>query len=473
MLFSDLNKIFVNAKIIGKLPKKKLKFISDHSENISVNTLYVINQNRNFKLSYLNKAISKNLNTVLTNRQINNTSVNQIIVKDLEKQILKLLKFIKPFPPKLSVAITGTNGKTSTTWYLSQICKINKISSKLTGTLGYFINLKKIKESTLTTPSNMNLYQFAYSSKNKSYYYIAEASSHGLHQERFKNIKIDIAAITNISHDHLDYHKNFNSYVNTKISLFAKYLKSNGVAIINYNLKNYKMIEEKLKKRNIKIITYGSKDIYFLKNKNLFLYIYGKKFKLEKFQLENNIQKENLECAIACAIAMKINTKKIINCLKMLKSAPGRFEAIKYKKKNSKIIIDYAHTPDALENILKNFSNEKFKPSLVFGCGGDRDKTKRRKMGLVAKKYANKIYITDDNPRNENPKIIRETIKKYCPNGFEIPNRKKAIFSAISNLEFNDILIIAGKGHENYQLIKNKKIDFNDFQIAKNFISKK
>ncbi len=471
MLFSDLNKIFVTSKIIGKLPKKKIKFISDNSKNISANTLFVVNKNKNFKLSYFHEAISKNLNTVLTNRHIKNSTVNQIIVKDIDKEILKLLKIIKPFPPISSVAITGTNGKTSSTWYLSQICKINKYPSKLTGTLGYFIDLKKIKESSLTTPSNLDLYQFAYSSNRKSYHYISEASSHGLHQGRFKNIKIDIAAITNISHDHLDYHGNFSSYVNTKLSLFTKILNSKGVAVVNSNLKIYKMIKKKLKNRKIKMITYGSGDVYFFKNNYLYLYIFGKKFKLQKFNLENNIQKENLECAIACALAMKISAKKIIHCLKMLKSAPGRFETINYRKKNSKIIIDYAHTPDALENVLKNFSDDKFKPSLVFGCGGDRDKLKRRKMGLVAARYANKIYITDDNPRNENPKNIRKTLKKYCPNGFEISNREKAILLAISNLDINDTLIIAGKGHENYQLIKNKKIDFNDFQIAKNIIS--
>ncbi len=472
MLFSDLNKILINGEIIGKLPKKKIKFISDHSKNINANTLFVINQNKNLKLSYFKEAISKNLNTVLTNRYIENSPVSQIIVKDLDKEILKLLKLTKPFPPKFSVAITGTNGKTSTSWYLSQICKINKIPFKLTGTIGYFINLKKIKESTLTTPSNLDLYQFAYSSNKNNYNYISEASSHGLHQGRYKNIKIDIAAITNISHDHLDYHKNFNSYVNTKLSLFTKNLDSKGVAVINSNLKNYKIIKKKLRNRKIKMITYGSADVFFFRDNNLYLNIFSKKFKLEKFKLENNIQKENLECAIACAIAMKISAKKIINCLNMLKSAPGRFEAINYKKKKSKIIIDYAHTPDALENILKNFSNDNFKPSLVFGCGGDRDKLKRRKMGLVAAKYANKIYITDDNPRYENPKNIRKIIKNYCPNGIEVPNRKKAILLAISKLDFNDILIIAGKGHENYQLIKNKKIDLNDFQIVKNFVSK-
>ena len=148
-----------------------------------------------------------------------------------------------------------------------------------------------------------------------------------------------------------------------------------------------------------------------------------------------------------------------------MKSAPGRFEVIKFRKKNSKIIIDYAHTPDALENILKTFSYDNFKPSLVFGCGGNRDREKRTKMGIVAKKYSNRVYITDDNPRYENPKTIRESIKKFCSKGVIISDRRKAIHEAILKLDVNDILIIAGKGHEKYQLIKNKKIEFNDYKM--------
>jgi UDP-N-acetylmuramyl-tripeptide synthetase len=470
MLFSDLKDIVNNQKIIGKLPKKKIKYISDHSKNVDGNTLLIINKKKNFKLSYLKEAISKNLNTIITNSFLKNCSLNQIIVKDLEKEISRLIKFRQPFLPKISVAITGTNGKTSTSWYLAQICKINRIPLKLTGTLGYFIDLKKYKDSVLTTPSNLDLYQFASESKKNKFCFITEASSHGLHQGRFNNFNIDIAAITNLSHDHLDYHKNFSSYINSKFLLFTKILNTKGVAVINSRLKNYRSLEKKIKERKIKIITFGSKDVFFYKNNNLYLYIFGKKYNLTKFQLINNIQKENLECAIACALAMNISINKIINCLHKLKSAPGRFEMINFRQKNSKIIIDYAHTPDALENILKTFSYDNFKPSLVFGCGGNRDKEKRKKMAILAKKYANRVYITDDNPRYENPKIIRESIKKYCPKGVEISNRRKAIHKAIFKLDVNDILIIAGKGHEKYQLIKNKKIEFNDYKIAKNFI---
>ena len=470
MLFSDLKDIFNNAKIIGILPKKKIKYVSDHSNNVNESTLLVVNQNKHFKLSYLKNAISKNLKTIISNDFIKNSSLNQIIVKKLEKEILKLVNLRQPFLPKVSVAITGTNGKTSTTWYLAQICKINNIPTKLTGTLGYFIDLKKYKSSELTTPSNLNLFQFANSNIKNKYSFISEASSHGLHQGRFDNFNIDIAAITNLTHDHLDYHKNFTSYKNSKFMLFTKILNHDGIAIINSRLKNYQSLVKKIKKRKIKIITFGDKDVYFCKKNFLKIYIFGKKYKITNFKLLNNIQKENIECAIACALAMNISIKKIINSLHKLKSAPGRFEIINLSKQKSKIIIDYAHTPDALKNILKTFSYNNFQPSLVFGCGGNRDKEKRKKMAIIAKKYANKVYITDDNPRYENPKSIRESIKKYCSKGVEIPNRRKAIYEAILKLDTNDILIIAGKGHEKYQIIKDKKIEFNDYKLAKNYI---
>ena len=467
MLFSEIPKILINAEVVGILPKKKIKFITDHSDKIASDALLVIN--KNFKQSYLNQAITKGLKVILTNTFLKKINLTQIVVSDLDKEVLNLLKFRQPIQPKLSIGITGTNGKTSTAWYLAQICNINKIPTKLVGTLGYFKNLKKIKDSTLTTPNSLDLYQFAYSNQKNKNYLILEASSHGLHQGRLNNINIDIAVFTNLSHDHLDYHKNFTSYAKSKFLLFSRVLNKKGIAVLNYRLKNYKDLKKKLKSKNIKIITFGSKDIYFYRNSSSILSIYGKKYKINKIDL-NSIQKENLECAIACAIAMKIKINKIINILPYLKSANGRFQEINYIKKSSKIIIDFAHTPDAFINVLKMYTNKKNKPSIVFGCGGERDKGKRKEMAIIAKKYADKIYITDDNPRNESAENIRKTLKKYCSKGIEIPNRRIAIKIAISEINTHEILIIAGKGHENFQIIKNNKIKFDDYEIAKNFI---
>ncbi len=469
MLFCDIQKICINAKIVGKLSKKKIKFITDHSKEVSSNTLLVINKEKNFKKKYLKDAISNGLNTILTNIYFKNISITQVIVEDLKSEVNKLLNVRQPFSPKKSIAITGTNGKTSVSFYLAQICKINNFKTKISGTIGYYKNYKKIREASLTTPSNLELYQFAYSSRKNDNIFISEASSHGLQQGRYHNLKIDIAAITNLSRDHLDYHKTFKNYMQSKLLLFSKFLNNRGTAIINSRLKNYKNFLSEVKSRNLKIIIFGSKDVFFEQKKYLKLHIYKKIYNIKNLNM-NKIQMENLECSIACALAIKISPKKIIESLEKLRSAPGRFEEINYKNKSSKIIIDYAHTPDALQILLETYSSNLFKPSLVFGCGGERDKGKRKKMALIANKYAERVYITDDNPRNENPSLIRKTLKKYCSKAKDIPNRRQAIHTAISEINKNDILIIAGKGHEKFQIIKNKNYLFDDYKIAKNFI---
>ena len=158
---------------------------------------------------------------------------------------------------------------------------------------------------------------------------------------------------------------------------------------------------------------------------------------------------------------------------KHLTNPPGRLQKLEYIKKKSTIIIDYAHTPDALTKVLKahKLKNNK-KPILLFGCGGERDKAKRKTMGKIANKLAIRTYITDDNPRNEDPSKIRKSILKYCHNGIEIPDRKEAIKISISELKTNQVLIIAGKGHEKYQIINNKKIKFDDYNLVKNIIKK-
>jgi len=340
------------------------------------------------------------------------------------------------------------------------------------GTLGYYINGKKIKDTLLTTPAYEELYQFCFDRKIKNYNFVFETSSHALSQNRISNIPIDVGAITNLSLDHLDYHKDFYSYKNAKLKLFKMYLKSEGEAIINSRIKNFKNLFKVLKKRKIKTIVYGSKDIYFNKSKKvLYLNLNKKKYLINNIQL-SQIEKENLECAIACCSQFKIKPKKIINYLKKITNAPGRLQLIECKKKNIKVIIDYAHTPDALKKILFTYTNKKIKPSLVFGCGGNRDISKRKLMGKIANENADKIYITDDNPRNENPSKIRKTIIKYCSKGIEISNRKKAIEYAIRKMQDNEILIIAGKGHENYQIFKNKIKKFDDSKIVKNTINK-
>ena len=412
MLFSDIKKKLVDANIFGKLKKKKIKFITDHSEEVNSNALLVINNNKKFKRVYLKKAINKGLEAIITNSYFKNIKITQIVVKDLDKEILKLLNLRQSFNPKKSIAITGTNGKTSVAWYLAQICKYNRIPTKLTGTLGFYKKNKKVKDASLTTPSNLELYQFANSNKINNDIFISEASSHGLHQGRYNNLNIDIAAITNLSHDHLDYHRTFKSYVESKILLFTKVLNKNGTAVINSRLKNYKYFVSKIKSRNLKLITFGSEDVYFIQKKLLTLNIFGKKYYIKDL-IVNNIQKENLECAIACALALKIKINSIIKNIDKLKSASGRFEEIIYKKKSSKIIIDYAHTIQSYRDIYKDFKSSDHITTL-FGCGGDRDQSKRVITAKIVDSNSSFSIITEDNSRTEKINSINNDDNNLC-----------------------------------------------------------
>ena len=470
MFLSEVCNIIKIIKIINLNKNRKFKTITNSTEIADHSSILVINSTK-FKKKFLTNSQKKNIPALITNKYIKEFHNTQFIVKNTNKESLKILQGLFPYKPDKSIAITGTNGKTSVAWYLSQICNQANLKTKMLGTLGFYKNHKKVKDTFLTTPAFEDLYQFSHSKNKSTYNFIFEASSHALSQNRLRNIPVDIAAITNISNDHLDYHKNMSNYTKAKFLLFKKYLNNEGFAVINYNLKYLNELKKIIKKRKIKNIVYGAKDIFFEKKNKLYLKIYKKKYLIDNLKI-NNIEKQNIECAIAIAVSLKINLNLIIKVINRLKPPPGRMQKIKFKKRNAIVIIDYAHTPDALKNILKENTFKNIKPSVLFGCGGDRDFFKRKLMARVAKKYANQIYITDDNPRNENPKNIRKEILKYCPEAIEISNRKLAIKTAINNMLKNNILILAGKGHEKFQILKNKQIPFDDSKIAKQTIDK-
>ncbi len=313
---------------------------------------------------------------------------------------------------------------------------------------------------------------------------ILEASSHGLSQHRLDGLKFQIGIFTNLSHDHLDYHKSYKNYLNAKLYLFRKLLKNNSNIITDFDIPEYKSIKKISMKNRIKINTislkngdlsiisheyHGDKQLLKVKYKN----------KIYEFQLNlvGKIQLKNLLMSMMAANLNNIKFHKIINIVNKIKAVPGRLEKIGLIKNNSSVILDYAHTPDALEvclqNIKEQFKNRKL--SIVFGCGGNRDKIKRPIMGKIANKYCNKIYLTDDNPRNENPETIRKEIKKKITKSklYEISNRDSAIGLAINNLLSGEILIVAGKGHEKVQDFGKYKKYFSDKECILKYIQKK
>ncbi len=473
MYLFDIPKIIKTTNI--KNLKQNIFFtnITSDSKLTNKKTIFIFDSGSKMKKKYIKESIGNNTPAIITNKYFDFIKITQIVVKDINDTKEKLLHKIHKHLPKNNIAITGTNGKTSVVWYISKILQYCNYKNKTLGTLGYYKNGKKISNSSLTTPAIEKIFSFASEKKKSNYTFVFEASSHALDQNRIGNLPINIAALTNISNDHLDYHKTFIKYKNSKLKLFNKHLEANGVAILNSRIKNIRSLINFLKHKNKKIIFYGKKDIFFTMKDNKFkINIFNKKYNINELKLNSEIEIQNLECAISCCVAIGIKNISIINAIKNITNPPGRIQKINYKKKKSTIIVDYAHTPDALKNILLSQIKNNQKPNLVFGCGGNRDISKRKLMAQVARKYSKNIYVTDDNPRYEDPSQIRKQILKYCPRGIEIANRKNAIKFALKKLCKNEILIIAGKGHEKFQIYKNKINKISDQQIVKEIISK-
>ncbi|WP_333023166.1 Mur ligase family protein [Wolbachia endosymbiont of Pentidionis agamae] len=378
--------------------------------------------------------------------------------------------------PKYSAAVTGTNGKTSVVDFCYQMWQHAGYKAASVGTFGIHINTeRKICSDILTTPDQCELYPALRKINKESIeHLVLEASSHGLAQHRIHGLKVNIAAFTNLSSEHLDYHKNINKYFEAKKRLFCEILSEEGVAILNTHTDEFSVLFDIAKKRGNKIITYGKKNsnITLLKQtptqngQYLIIKIYNRILNVF-FPVLGKFQAYNLLCAIGIIISSGVSYKEI--CINKLISPPGRMERV-----NSFTFIDYAHSAEALRQVLLSLKwHFRKRIILVFGCGGNRDKYKRYEMGNVAQKYADKVIITDDNPRNEDPAKIRNNILLNCPTALEIGCRKKAIEGGI-DIAYNEgmILLIAGKGHEVTQIIRNNTYKFSDTEIAMNYLKK-
>lgn len=381
----------------------------------------------------------------------------QYFIKYLKRYYYKKIKDLK------LIGITGTNGKTTTCFLLYQA--LNQLGKKTAyiGTIGFYLNDEK-KELRNTTPDIEELYELLMlCQKENVEYVVMEVSSHALDMQRVESLLYDFVVFTNLTQDHLDYHKTMENYVKCKQKLF-KQGKENCKYIVNIDdpYKNYFL--------NDRSITYGFKNSdYPLK---LIKQDFSKTiFSLKKTIYETNLLgKYNLYNLGVCILVLKeigISTRKIKKVVLNLQAPPGRMQRIHYL--DNQIIIDYAHTPDAIENILKTMKELPVHRIItILGCGGNRDKTKRPIMGNIAVQYSSQVIFTSDNPRDENPFSILQDMTKYLTkSNYEIiVNRKIAIKKGIQSLSKNDILLVLGKGHETYQIIKDKKMYFSDLETV-------
>ena len=380
--------------------------------------------------------------------------------------------------PETVCAITGTNGKTSTTNFLQQIWNLMGLKSSSIGTLGIIGN-EEIQDTNITTPDPVLLHKTLEKLSNQSFTHLAlEASSHGLSQYRIDNVKIRAAGFTNISQDHLDYHKTMEEYFDAKKRLFTEILPKDNYSVICIDTKEGRELSSIINASGKGVIEVGeSANALNLRRliptefgmEMIFKYS-GRQFSIP-LKVEGYFQAMNILCAAGLAIASGSPSEKVFEHLKDLRSIPGRLEFCGLSKIKAKIYVDYAHTPDALTAALFSLRElTENKITLVFGCGGGRDKFKRPIMGEIAENFADGVIITDDNPRNEDSEKIRKAILEACPSALEIPNRKEAIITAINQGEKGDSILIAGKGHEKFQIIDDKKIPFSDQEIIREVI---
>ena len=442
------------------------------------NIFFAIKGNKIDGNDFISSAISNGSKIIVTEKKINGLKNGILFIhsKSIRKLLSEISFKINNKIPNNIIAVTGTNGKSSIADFYYQILDLNNRKVASIGTLG--VKSKKYKKDlSNTTIDPIQLSKILNNLKKQNIdNVIMEASSHGLSQNRLDGLLFNTGIFTNLSQDHLDYHKNTKNYLKAKLYLFDKLIKKGGNIITDEKIPEFKKIKNIATNKNLNLFS-------LLDKKNSFQFLshqYEGEYQLLEIKYKNSIHKiklnligkvqfKNVLMAVIASIKSSINIEDILNTMPKIKSVEGRFERVGRIKNNSKVILDYAHTPDALKTCLQNI-NEQFpgkKITLVFGCGGNRDQNKRAKMGKIADLFSDKIYLTDDNPRLEQPSKIRKDVKKGIKKQkiLEFSNRAEAIKEAIKQLKTGEILLVAGKGHEKVQEIGKKKLFFSDKKI--------
>jgi UDP-N-acetylmuramoyl-L-alanyl-D-glutamate--2,6-diaminopimelate ligase len=377
--------------------------------------------------------------------------------------------------PDTIVAVTGTNGKTSVSVFVRQIWAEMGFRAASLGTIG-IVGPEGTTYLAHTTPDPVDLHKSVAALAEDHVQHLAvEASSHGLAQHRLDGLRISAAAFTNLTRDHLDYHKTFDQYFDAKMMLFERLLTEGSTAVINADIAEAEEIAKRCKVAGLSVFTVGvnGKDIRILSSAQtengqlLRLAMVDGEFDVP-LPLVGGFQASNAVVAAGLVLATGGEPALVRHALASLKGATGRLELVGTKVNGARIYVDYAHTPDAVETALQALRPSTLgKLHVVFGCGGDRDKGKRPLMAQAATAYADVVYVTDDNPRTEDAAAIRREALVGAPHAHEIADRAEAIATVVSKLNLGDVLLVAGKGHEQGQTIGHVTIPFSDHDAVK------
>jgi len=376
--------------------------------------------------------------------------------------------------PDTVAAVTGTNGKTSTAHFTRQLWTHLGQKAGYLGTLGAFgpgVNI----EGSLTTPDPVRLHGLlAELAKHGATHLAMEASSHGLHQFRMDGVKIAIGGFTTFTRDHLDYHGSMAAYLAAKLRLFSDVMIADGIAVLNADTPEFQAFESACRLRGHRVLSYGKQGTTLrlagltveADAQVLDLVVLEKSYRV-RLPLAGSFQVGNALCALGFVLASGADPGRAVAALECLTGVPGRMQRVGLKN-GAPVYVDYAHTPDALETALLALRPHVARRLvIVFGCGGDRDRGKRRMMGEIAQRLADNVYVTDDNPRTEDATSIRAEIMQGSPGATNIADRSEAIAVAINSLGAGDVMLLAGKGHETGQIVGTTVIPFNDVEEAR------
>jgi UDP-N-acetylmuramoyl-L-alanyl-D-glutamate--2,6-diaminopimelate ligase len=377
--------------------------------------------------------------------------------------------------PRTVAAVTGTNGKTSVVSFLRQVwTRLGRQAAGL-GTLGIAAPGLEVAGS-LTTPDPVELHRILADLAGRGVECLAmEASSHGLAQHRLDGVRVAAGAFTNLSRDHLDYHGSMESYLEAKTRLFSDIMGAGGVAVVNADGPYGEAVRAACAARGHRIITYGAggEDIRLEdaaplpEGQRLRLTVMGRAHTVT-LPLVGVFQAENALCALGLALACGEDETRAVAALEGLDGAPGRVQRIAGHPGGAAVFVDYAHTPDALANVLGALRpHARGRLFVVFGCGGDRDPGKRPQMGRTACALADVVIVTDDNPRSEDAARIRRQILAACEGARDIADRRQAIAAAVAELRPGDLLVVAGKGHEQGQIVGDEVRPFDDAEVLR------
>ena len=376
--------------------------------------------------------------------------------------------------PATIAAVTGTNGKTSVVGFTRQLWATTGRKAGSLGTLGIVAPSLRRTQS-LTTPDPVLLHATLAELAAGGIDHLAmEASSHGLDQYRLDGARITIGAFTNLSRDHYDYHGDVAGYLAAKSRLFSHVMRPGGVAVLNADTSEYASLAEVCRDRGHCVWSYGRAggDVRLDSieplgdGQHIGFEIEARRHELV-LPLLGAFQVSNALCALAIAIASGVDAASAVDAMSRLAGEPGRMQLVGRRANNAAVYVDYAHTPDALDTVLAALRPHCARRlAVVFGCGGDRDAGKRPEMGRIAQARADRLFVTDDNPRTEDASAIRRQIMTACPDAREIGDRAEAIRAAVADLAAGDLLVIAGKGHERTQSVGADELPFDDVEIA-------